>query len=128
MSQLNEWLRGTCVLDLSRYIPGPLATMLLADLGADVLKIEAPDGDEMQHLGPRDAAGQPIFYPSVNGGKAVRRMNLKDAAERAEFLRLVESADVLLESFRPGVMAKLGIGYDTLRSINPRLVYCALSG
>lgn len=57
MSQLNQWLRGTRVLDLSRYIPGPFATMLLADLGAEVLKFEAPDGDEMQHLGPRDAAG-----------------------------------------------------------------------
>lgn len=128
MSRLNEWLRGIRVLDLSRYIPGPLATMLLADFGAEVLKIEAPDGDEMQHLGPRDAAGQPVFYPSVNGGKAVRRMNLKEVAQRAEFLRLVESADVLLESFRPGVMAKLGLGYDTLSKINPRLVYCALSG
>jgi alpha-methylacyl-CoA racemase len=128
MSRANQWLHGIRVLDLSRYIPGPLATMLLADLGAEVLKIEAPDGDEMQHLGPRDAAGKPIFYSSLNAGKTVRRMNLKNEAERAEFLRLVESADVLLESFRPGVMAKLGIGYDKLRSINPRLVYCALSG
>ena len=121
MSRANQWLRGIRVLDLSRYIPGPLATMLLADLGAEVLKIEAPDGDEMRHLGPRDAAGEPIFYPSLNAGKTVRRMNLKNEGERAEFLRLAESADVLLESFRPGVMAKLGIGYDKLRSINPRL-------
>lgn len=81
------------VLDLSRYRPGPFATMLLADMGAEVLKIEGPDGDDMQHLGPRDAVGQPIFCPSLNGGKKVRRMDLKDAAVREEFLRLVESAD-----------------------------------
>jgi alpha-methylacyl-CoA racemase len=93
-----------------------------------VLKIEGPDGDEMQYLGPRDGAGLPIFYSSVNAGKSVRRMNLKDAAQVSEFLRLVESSDVLLESFRPGVMARLGLGYETLRSTNPRLVYCALSG
>jgi alpha-methylacyl-CoA racemase len=128
MSRLNEWLRGIRVLDLSRYLPGPMATMLLADLGAEVLKIEAPGGDEMQHLGPRDAAGLPIFYSAVNAGKSVRRIDLKDPAQRTEFLHIVESSDVLLESFRPGVMARLGIGYETLRSINPRLVYCALSG
>jgi crotonobetainyl-CoA:carnitine CoA-transferase CaiB-like acyl-CoA transferase len=102
--------------------------MLLADMGAEVLKIEGPDGDDMQHLGPRDAAGQPIFYPALNGGKKVRRMDLKNAAVRAEFLRLVESADVLLETFRPGVMARLGVGYETLSKANPRLVYCSLSG
>lgn len=128
MSRLNQALTGIRVLDLSRFIPGPFASLLLADLGAEVLKIEAPDGDEMQHLGPRDAHDQPIFYASVNAGKTVRRMNLKDGAEREEFLRLADTADVLLESFRPGVMARLGIGYETLRSRNPRLVYCALSG
>lgn len=128
MSRLNTWLHGIRVLDLSRYIPGPFATMLLADLGAEVVKIEAPDGDEMQHLGPRDAEGAPIFYASVNAGKSVRRMNLKDSAERAEFLQLAAAADVLVESFRPGVMGRLGLGYETLRAVNPRLVYCALSG
>ena len=128
MSKLNGWLSGVRVLDLSRYLPGPLAGMLLADLGAEVLKIEGPTGDEMQELGPRDANNQPIFYPSVNAGKTARRMNLKDAAERGEFLRLVAASDVLLETFRPGVMTKLGLGWETLRATNPRLVYCALSG
>ncbi len=128
MSRLNKWLAGVRVLDLSRYRPGPFATMLLADMGADVLKIEGPDGDDMQHLGPRDARGNPIFYPSLNGGKKVRRMDLKNVAVRAEFLKLAESADILLETFRPGVMARLGVGYDTLAKVNPRLVYCALSG
>ena len=128
MSRLNQWLQGVRVIDLSRYRPGPLATMLMADMGADVLKIEGPDGDDLQHLGPHDTSGQPIFYPSVNGGKTVRRMDLKNAGVRAEFIRLAADADVLLEGFRPGVMARLGIAYDTLSKVNPRLVYCALSG
>lgn len=128
MSRLNVWLGGVRVLDLSRYRPGPFAGMLLADMGAEVLKIEGPEGDEMQHLGPRDRTGEPIFYPALNGGKKVRRMNLKEPAARAEFLRLVESADVLLESFRPGVMARLGLGYEVLLKANSRLVYCGLSG
>jgi alpha-methylacyl-CoA racemase len=128
MSRLNAWLEGVRVLDLSRYRPGPFAAMLLADMGAEVLKIEGPDGDEMQHLGPRDAAGKPIFYPSLNGGKKVRRMDLKNDSVRSEFLELVKAADVLLETFRPGVMNRLGIGYSVLSEKNPRLVYCALSG
>jgi len=93
---LNGWLTGVRVLDLSRYRPGPFAAMLLADMGAEVLKIEGPDGDDMQHLGPRDAAGQPIFYRALNAGKKVRRMDLKNAAVHTEFLRLAESADVLV--------------------------------
>ena len=128
MSRLNAWLSGVRVLDLSRYRPGPFAGMLLADMGAEVLKIEGPDGDDMQQLGPRDAAGKPIFYPSLNGGKKVRRMDLKNDSVRGEFLQLVKAADVLLETFRPGVMARLGVGFQVLSKINPRLVYCALSG
>jgi crotonobetainyl-CoA:carnitine CoA-transferase CaiB-like acyl-CoA transferase len=128
MSRLNAWLGGVRVLDLSRYRPGPFACMLLADMGAEVLKIEGPDGDDMQHLGPRDAAGKPIFYPSLNGGKKVRRMDLKNDSVRSEFLQLVKAADVLLETFRPGVMKRLGVGYEVLSKLNPRLVYCALSG
>jgi crotonobetainyl-CoA:carnitine CoA-transferase CaiB-like acyl-CoA transferase len=128
MSALNSWLAGVRVLDLSQYLPGPLATLFLADFGAEVLKIEPPRGDEMRNLGPRDDAGRPLFYESVNGGKTVRRMDLKDPPAREEFLRLVETADVLLETFRPGVMARLGLDFATLAARNPRLVYCALSG
>jgi len=116
------------VLDLSRYLPGPMATLLLADFGADVLKIEGPDGDEMQHLGPRDAEGRPLFYRALNAGKHVRRMNLKDPAARETFLALVAEADVLIETFRPGVMPRLGIDYPVLAAINPGLVWCSLSG
>lgn len=127
-SRLNRWLAGVRVLDLTRYRPGPFACMLLADMGAEVLKIEGPEGDDMQHLGPRDATGEPIFYASINGGKKVRRMNLKDGEARAEFLRLVDTADVLVESFRPGVMNRLSLGYEALSARNPRLIVCAMSG
>ena len=88
MSVLNSWLQDVRVLDLSQYIPGPLATLLLADFGADVLKIEPPPGDEMRNLGPRDEAGRPIFYESINAGKRVRRMDLKRPEVREEFLLL----------------------------------------
>jgi alpha-methylacyl-CoA racemase len=128
MSALNTWLAGIRVLDLSQYLPGPLATLLLADFGANVLKVEPPRGDDMRNLGARDSAGRAIFYEAVNAGKSVRRMDLKQPEARTEFLRLVDAADVLLESFRPGVMARLGLDYATLSARNPRLVYCALSG
>ena len=128
MSALNHWLEGVRVLDLSQYLPGPLATLFIADFGADVLKIESPRGDEMRNLGPRDAQGRPIYYEAVNGGKVVRRMDLKDANAREEFLTLVDRADVLVETFRPGVMARLGLDYATLAARNPRLVYCSLNG
>ena len=128
MSSLNSWLAGIRVLDLSQYLPGPLATLLLADFGADVLKIEPPRGDEMQNLGPRDSAGRAIFYESVNAGKRVRRMDLKRPEAREEFLRLAVDADVLLESFRPGVMTRLRLDYAAVAARNPRLVYCSLSG
>ncbi len=128
MSALNHWLEGVRVLDLTQYLPGPLATLFLADFGADVLKIEPPRGDEMRNLGPRDDAGRAIFYEAVNAGKTVRRMDLKDAQAREAFLELVESADVLVETFRPGVMARLGLDFATLSARNPRLVVCSLNG
>jgi crotonobetainyl-CoA:carnitine CoA-transferase CaiB-like acyl-CoA transferase len=128
MSKLNSFLAGVRVLDLSQYIPGPMASLLLADMGAAVLKIEPPNGDELAHLGPRDADGAPVFYGALNAGKSVRRMNLKDAAVREEFLDLVRQHDVLLEGFRPGVMTRLGLDYDTLSGLNPRLIYCSISG
>jgi alpha-methylacyl-CoA racemase len=128
VSALNSWLQGVRVLDLSQYIPGPLATLLLADFGADVLKIEPPQGDEMRNLGPRDDNGRPIFYESVNAGKRLRRMDLKRPEVCGEFLQLAAGADVLMESFRPGVMGRLGLDYAKVAAINPRIVYCSLSG
>ncbi len=127
-SRLGLFARGVKVLDLSAFLPGPLASLLLADMGAEVLKIEPPSGDAMMQLGPRDADGHPVFYEAVNAGKTVRRMDLKQPETRAEFLRLVAGFDVLIEGFRPGVMQRLGLGYAVLREVNPGLIYCSLSG
>ena len=128
MSRLGQFARGVRVLDLSAFLPGPFASLMLADMGAEVLKIEPPAGDAMLQLGPRDAEGTPVFHAAVNAGKTVRRMDLKRPDIRAEFLRLVAEFDVLIEGFRPGVMQRLGLGYPVLREINPGLIYCSLSG
>jgi crotonobetainyl-CoA:carnitine CoA-transferase CaiB-like acyl-CoA transferase len=127
-SRFGQFLRGVKVLDLSSFLPGPLASLLLADMGAEVLKIEPPAGDAMRQLGPRGADGAPVFYEAVNAGKTVCRMDLKNPEALAELLHLVPEYDVLIEGFRPGVMARLGLAYETLREINPRLIYCSLSG
>ncbi len=128
MSKLGTFLAGVTVLDLSQYIPGPMASLFLADMGAEVIKIEPPQGDEMRHLGPRDLDGEPVFYRALNAGKSVRRMDLKQPAMRAQLLDMARAADVLIEGFRPGVMARLGLDPGTVRAINPRIVYCSISG
>jgi crotonobetainyl-CoA:carnitine CoA-transferase CaiB-like acyl-CoA transferase len=128
MSRLNGFLQGVRVLDLSRHLPGPLATLFLADMGAEILKIEPPAGDEMRALGPVGADGRPVYFDAVNAGKTTRRLDLKRADDRLAFLDLVRTADVVLDSFRPGVLSRLGIGYETLKASNPRLIYCSLNG
>ena len=128
LPRLETFLTGVKVLDLSQYIPGPMASLLLADMGAEVLKIEPPQGDEMRHLGPRDAQGRPLFYNALNAGKSIMRLDLKQRDIREAFLGHVATADVLIEGFRPGVMARLGLDYATLSALNPRLVYCSISG
>jgi alpha-methylacyl-CoA racemase len=127
MSRLGSLLRGVRVLDLSRYLPGPFASLLLADLGAEVLKIEPPSGDDLQALGPRPE-GRPVFYQAINAGKAVLKLDLKEPGDRCALLELVRTADVLIEGFRPGVMERLGLAYPILKSLNPGLIYCAISG
>ena len=125
---LDDTLQGYRVLDLSQYLPGPYATRLLADLGADVIKIEPPGGDPMRTFLFLDDDGISPLYKQVNAGKTVVQLNLKSESGQASFTELVKSADVLLESYRPGVMSRLGFGSDFLRSLNPRLIHCALSG
>lgn len=97
-------------------------------MGAEVVKIEPPRGDPMRVVGPRGPDGTPVFHAAVNAGKSVLRLDLKGPEGRAAFLEMVASADVLIEGFRPGVMARLGLEYAALREVNPRLVYCSLSG
>jgi crotonobetainyl-CoA:carnitine CoA-transferase CaiB-like acyl-CoA transferase len=127
-SSIATPLRGIRVLDLTRLLPGPAATMHLADMGAEVIKIEDPGaGDYARTMGPvREEVSQ--FFVAVNRGKQSIRLDLKDPAERDRFLAMVKTADVVVESFRPGVMDKLGIGWEVLRQRNPALVMCAISG
>ncbi|MDQ2051601.1 CaiB/BaiF CoA-transferase family protein [Natronolimnohabitans sp. A-GB9] len=117
------------VLDLTRLLPGPYATQLLADLGADVIKIEDPEvGDYARELPPKTEDGTGAVFAAVNRGKRSVTLDLKRDGGKETFYRLLEDADVLVESFRPGVTERLGIGYDNVREYNPELVYCSLSG
>lgn len=121
-------LEGVRILDLTRLLPGSYGTSLLADLGADVLKVEQPGlGDYMRWFPP--LLGDESAYTWVlDRNKRSIALDLKQPAARDALLRLVETADVFFESFRPGVADRLGIGYDQLKAVNPRLVYCSLSG
>ena len=121
-------LAGTRVLDLSQYLPGPLATLALADFGADVLKIEPPLGDPMRNMPPLGADGISRLYKACNRNKRTLCLDLKSTAGKASFERLLKRADVLLESFRPGVLARLGFSREDICALNPRLIHCALSG
>lgn len=125
---IDKPLQGIRVLDLTRLLPGPVATMHLADMGAEVIKIEDPGaGDYARTMGHvRKEVSQ--FFVAVNRGKQGVRLDLKDAAQRERFLTMVDEADVVVESFRPGVMDKLGIGWEVLRQRRPALVMCAISG
>lgn len=119
---MNPLLAGVRVLDLSRLLPGPFCTHYLAQMGAEVLKIEEPNG------GDYCRAVSPDLFALVNAGKKSITLDLRDAKQKRQFHALVETADLLIESFRPGVMVRLGCGYDQLRRINPRLVYATLTG
>jgi len=128
-------LSGIRVLDLTRLLPGPVATLHLADMGADVVKIEDTEaGDYARVMGRVRETGNPgappmsDFFRLVNRNKRAMRLDLKQPQGREVFLRLAKDADVVVEGFRPGVMAKLGVGYDALAAVNPRLVYCSITG
>jgi alpha-methylacyl-CoA racemase len=121
MANTNPLLAGLRVLDLSRLLPGPFCSLYLAQLGAEVIKIEEPNGGDY-------ARESRELFAQVNRGKKSITLDLRQAADVAKFKELVATADVVLESFRPGVMDRLGCGYETLRQINPKLVYAALTG
>ncbi len=120
-------LAGVLVLDFSTLTPGPLATLMLAEAGADVLKIERPAGDEMRARTPRLGPDSAQFA-LLNRGKRSMVVDLKAPGAVASLRELLEQADVLVEQFRPGVMARLGLGYHAVSAINPRIVYCSLTG
>ncbi|MDQ8706082.1 CoA transferase [Streptomyces sp. LHD-70] len=120
-------LQGLRVLDLSRVLAGPYCTALLADLGADVVKVEPPGGDDARHLGPFQE-GESVYFAQLNRGKRSIALDLKNPDDHALLLRLAERADVVVENFRPGVAQRLGIDHPTLAALNPRLVYASISG
>jgi CoA:oxalate CoA-transferase len=120
-------LRGLRVIDFSAMIAGPYCTRWLADLGADVVKVESPDGDHMRHRAPlRD--GHSAYFGHLNSGKQCIALDLKQPGSADIARGLTDGADVVVEAFRPGVMARLGLGPEELRARNPRLVYCSISG
>ena len=121
-------LEGIRVVDFSRILAGPFCTMILADLGAEVIKIERPvKGDDSRAYGPF-VQDESLYFISVNRGKKSVTLNLKNAQAMAVLLKLIDSADVLVENFKPGVMDHLGLSYETLSRRNPRLIYCSCSG
>ena len=124
-------LYGLRVVDFSIMMAGPYCTRLLADLGADVIKIEPPEGDDMRlraPLRPGHDGQHSAYFGQLNAGKRSLALDLKNAEALALVRRLVGQCDVLVENFRPGVMDRLGLGYDALAAINPRLIYCSVSG
>jgi crotonobetainyl-CoA:carnitine CoA-transferase CaiB-like acyl-CoA transferase len=122
-------LDGVLVADFGRVLAAPYATMLLADLGADVVKVERPGGgDETRTWGPPFAGGEATYFLSVNRNKRSLAADLADPDDREVVDALVRRADVLVENFRPGTMERHGLGWDDVRSVNPRLVYCSVTG
>ena len=120
-------LAGLRVIDLSSFLPGPFLTMALADHGAEVIKVEAPrEGDPGRHIGLADG-GATVFFRNLNRGKKSVVLDLKMPEQKELLLELADTADVMLETFRPGVAARLGIGAEVVRQRNPRIVYCSIS-
>lgn len=121
-------LDGLLVLDFSTLLPGPLATLMLAEAGAEIIKIERPGrGEDMRHA-PPDWDGESLSFALLNRGKKSLSLDLK-SPEALEVLKpLIEKADILVEQFRPGVMSRLGLGYEEVKQINPKIIYCSITG
>ena len=120
-------LSGLRVLDLSLFLPGPMLTLMMADHGADVIKVEpAGEGEPSRHLG-YETGGMSVWFRNTHRGKRAIQLNLKDAGDHALFMRLAAEADVVVEAFRPGVVDRLGVGYAALSAVNPRVVYASVS-
>ena len=120
-------LQGVRVLDFSTLLPGPMATLILAEAGAEVIKIERPGGEEMRAYAPKFGTDA-VNFALLNRGKRSVAIDLKQPGAVQRLRPLIESADVVVEQFRPGVMQRLGLGYEALKALNPRLIYCAITG
>jgi crotonobetainyl-CoA:carnitine CoA-transferase CaiB-like acyl-CoA transferase len=121
-------LDGMRVLEITQVMSGPFCGLLLADLGADVIKVEKPDGDDSRRMAPPTINGESAAFMTINRNKRGLGLNLKSEEGREIFKRLAARADVLIENFRPGTMAVLGLGYEDLSALNPALIYCSISG
>jgi CoA:oxalate CoA-transferase len=125
---MQQALEGIKVLDLTRVLAGPYATMVMADMGADVIKIEAPEiGDDSRQFGPY-IKDESAYFMSLNRNKRSITLNLKAPKAKEIFIEMVKKADVVVENYRPGTMEKLGLGYEELKKINPKIIYAAASG
>src|SRR3712207_5362240 len=121
-------LAGVRVIDLSSVILGPYATQIIGDLGADVIKVEPPEGDTIHHAAPMKSAGMGHVFRHLNRNKRSIVLNLKHAAGRDALLRLTASADVVVYNIRPQAMARLGLAYEDVRAVNPRIIYVGAYG
>jgi len=122
-------LGGLRVLDLSAFLPGPHMSMMMADHGAEVIMVE-PDnglGEPTRAMGERYADGTSVWFANISRGKKSYKVNLKDAAQHEDFLRLAATADVFIEAFRPGVVSRLGVDYAAIKAVNPKIIYCSIS-
>jgi CoA:oxalate CoA-transferase len=120
-------LEGIRILDFTRVMAGPFCTALLADVGAEVIKVETPDGDDYRHIGPFKG-GESALFIQMNRGKKSITANLKSPEGLSAVRKLIAASDVIVENFRPGVADRLGIGYEAARAINPRVIYLSISG
>ena len=122
-------LEGISVLDLTRALAGPFCTLMLGDNGADVIKIEIPGtGDDTRHWGPPFIGGESAYYLSINRNKRSLTLNLRNPQAKEIFLKMAGSADVVVENFTPGVMSRFGLDYQAVKAVNPKIVYCSISG
>lgn len=119
-------LDGITVIDLTQFLPGPMLSVMMADQGATVIKVEPPGGDPARSQGPFEN-GLSVWFANLNRGKSSRVIDLKSAAGKAELTALIAGADVFLEGFRPGVVDRLGFSYPAVSALNPRIVYCSIS-
>jgi crotonobetainyl-CoA:carnitine CoA-transferase CaiB-like acyl-CoA transferase len=122
-------LKGIKVLDLSRALAGPYCTMMLADMGAEVIKVEMPGrGDDSRSWGPPFAEGESAYFMSINRNKKSLSLNMKSEKSKEIITKLIDKADVLVENFRPGAMERLGLGYEQVKKMNSKIIYCSISG
>ncbi|MDX1730126.1 MAG: CoA transferase, partial [Aurantimonas coralicida] len=128
MAQAKGPLDGMKVIELAHIMAGPVCGMMLADMGADVIKVEKPDGDDTRRFLPPDINGESAAYMMMNRNKRGIVLDLKSEDGKAVLRRMLETADVVIENYRMGTMEKLGLGYEDLKAVNPGLIYCEISG